>query len=98
MVVVVDESSKSPLFDGNGQIMDDNEQVRGNEVAIEEPWEGPPNEDVVVEGFGEDRRYPTKEQRSLGEWWNNHIFPQHGEERANVVIFEGPLSIIFGSL
>ena len=37
MVVVVDESSKSPLFDGNGQIMDDNEQVRGNEVAIEEP-------------------------------------------------------------
>ena len=33
-VVVVDESSKSPLFDGGGQFMNDNEQVGGNEVAI----------------------------------------------------------------
>ena len=35
IVVVVDESSRSPFFDGNGQSVEVNEQVGGNEVAIE---------------------------------------------------------------
>ena len=36
VVVVVNESSKSHLFDGGGQSMDIND-VGGNELAIEEP-------------------------------------------------------------
>ena len=35
IVVVVDESSRSPFFDGNGQSVEVNEQVGGNEIAIE---------------------------------------------------------------
>ena len=65
-VVLVDESSNSPLFDGGGQF--DNEQVEGNKVAIEEAREGPTNNNILVEGFGE-------EGQLLGEWWNNHILP-----------------------
>ena len=62
MVVVVEESSKSPLFDGGGQFVDDNEEVEGNGLAVEEACEGPVNDDVIVEGFG-------GEWRSFGEWW-----------------------------
>lgn len=53
VVVVVDQSSKSPLFDGSGQCMDDNEQVGDNGVAIEEAHEGSANEDIIVEFGGE---------------------------------------------
>ena len=60
-VVVVDKSSKSPLFDGSGQYVDGNEQVGGNGNDIEESHEGPANDHVIVEGFG-------KERRPLGEW------------------------------
>jgi hypothetical protein len=55
-VVVMDESCKSPLFDGIGQFMDDNKQVGGNGVVIEEPREGPANNNIVVEGFGEEQQ------------------------------------------
>ena len=41
MVVVVDKFSKLHLFDGGGQSVDDNKQVGGNGVAIEEPRKGP---------------------------------------------------------
>lgn len=61
IVMVVDKSSKWPLFDGGGQIVNDNEQVGGNRVAIEKPYEGPTNDKVVVESFDEERRYPTTE-------------------------------------
>ena len=88
----VDGSSKSPLFDGRGQSMNDNEQVRGNEVTFEEPHEIHANEDDIVKGCSEDRRYFTRERRSLGEWWKNHNLLQHGEECSNVTIIEGPLS------
>ena len=67
VVVVVDESSKSPLFDGSGQFMNNNKQLGNNGVAMKETCEGPANHDEVVEGFGEKRRYPTREQRLLGE-------------------------------
>jgi len=91
-LVEVDESSKSPLFDGGGELTECNEQVGGSGVGSEELDEGPTNEVVVVEGFGEERRYPRRERRPLGEWWRNHILPQHGEERANVAICEGTLN------
>jgi hypothetical protein len=39
IMVVMDESSKSPLLDGGGQSMDGNERVGGNGVPIEEPRE-----------------------------------------------------------
>lgn len=47
--------------------MDDNEQVGGNGVAIEDASEGPTKDIVVVEGCGEERRYPKREQRPLVE-------------------------------
>jgi hypothetical protein len=37
-------------------------------------------------------RYPTREGRPFGEWWKNHILPQHDEERVSVAIFDGPFS------
>ena len=67
IVVVVDKYSKSFFCDGGGQSLHGNEQVGGNEVAIEEPCEGPANDDVIVEGFGNERRYPTREWQPLGE-------------------------------
>ena len=72
--------------------MDGNEEVKDNKVAIEEAREGPVNNDIIVEGFGEKQQYPMREQRPLGEWWKNFILPQHSEERANVALIEGPLS------
>ncbi len=52
----------------------------------------PPN--VVDEGPPlEDCRYPTRERRPLGEWWKNHILPQHNEEHANVACLDGPLNL-----
>ena len=72
--------------------MDDNEQIGGNEVAIEESCERLASNDIIVEGFGKEQRYPMREQRPLGEWWKNHIFPQHDEERVNVATIEDPLS------
>ena len=57
VVVVVDKTSKLLLFDGGGQSMDNNEQVGGDRIEIEELREGPTNEHVIVEGFGKERRY-----------------------------------------
>ena len=79
-MVVVDEFSKSPLFNGGGQPVDGNEQVGGNGVEIEEVRQGLANNDIIVIGFGE------------GEWWKKLILPQRGEKRANVTIPEVPLS------
>ena len=72
--------------------MDDNKQVRGNGVQIEEAREEHANDDIIVDGFGKEQRYPMRERRPLGEWWKNHNFPQCVEERANVALFEVPLS------
>jgi hypothetical protein len=86
MMVVVDESSKSPLLEGGEQTVDDMERVGGNGGAIEESCEKPENNDIFVESCGGMRRYPIREWRPLGEWWKNHILPQGGEERANVAV------------
>lgn len=55
VVVVVNKSSKLSLFDGNGQFVNENKQVGGNGVAFEKLREGPVNNNVVIEGFGEER-------------------------------------------
>ena len=47
--MVVDESFKLPLFDGNGQFVNGNEEVGRNEVAIEDVMK-----DILVEGFGKE--------------------------------------------
>lgn len=52
-MMVMDESSKSPLFNGGGQSVDDNDQVGGNGVAIEEAREKTTNNNIIV-GFGEE--------------------------------------------
>ena len=54
MMMVVNESSKSPL------LVDDNKRMGGNVVAIEDTREVPANNDVVVEGCDEERLYPTR--------------------------------------
>ena len=66
-VVVVNKYFKSPLFDGTGQFVDDNNEVEGNEVAIEKTHEGPANDDIIIERFDEKRRYPTRKRRRLRE-------------------------------
>jgi hypothetical protein len=38
-------------------------------VPIEEPRERVANNDVIIESSDEERRYPTRERRPLGEWW-----------------------------
>lgn len=56
-MVVVDEYSKSPLLDGGGQLMDDNKQMEGNDIAIGEACERSTSHDIVVKGFGEEQHY-----------------------------------------
>jgi hypothetical protein len=29
------------------------------------------------QSFGKDERYPLRKRRPRGEWWKNHILPQH---------------------
>lgn len=47
--------------------MDGNEQMGGNKIAIEKPYKGSANDDVIIEGFGEERQHPTRERRLLGK-------------------------------
>jgi hypothetical protein len=47
--------------------MNDNKQVGGNGVTIEEPCEGPTNNNIVVERFDEERQYRTRKRQPLGE-------------------------------
>lgn len=61
MVVVVDDSSISFLFDSGGQFMDDRKRMGGNEIVIEQARERPANNNIVVEDLNE-------EQCPLGKW------------------------------
>ena len=85
VVVMVDESFESPMLDGSGQTMNDNKQVGGNGVTIEELHKTTANNDIIIESSNEGRR-------PFEDWWKNHILAQRGEERANVTIFEDDLS------
>lgn len=66
-VVAMDEYSKSPFFDGGGQSVDDNKQMGGNGLAIEEAHEGSANDDIIVDESGEEQQYPMRERPPLGE-------------------------------
>jgi len=103
-VVVVDEPSKSPKCEEHEEQVGDhllaNEEVSegpalsdGMRVANGEEMQGPALSDGNRERFGEEGRYPTRERRPLGEWWKNHILPQHEEERANVAFLDDPLNL-----
>jgi hypothetical protein len=67
VVVVVDKYFKSPLFDGTGQFVDNNDEVEGNKAAIEKTREGPANDDIIVEKFDEKLRYPMRKWQPLRE-------------------------------
>jgi hypothetical protein len=41
----------------------------------------------------EERRYPLRERRPLGEWWKNHILPQQDVERAKFACLDDPLNL-----
>ena len=66
-VVVMDESSKSPLLDGGKETVDDMERVGGNGVVIEGLCEKSANNDISDGSCGKMRRYFTRERRPLGE-------------------------------
>jgi transposase InsO family protein len=96
-LVLVDESSKPPSLDDSDEndsksvdniSRSDGEVKRDEEDgAIDAP---PPSSNV--EG-GEEPRYPRRERRPPGEWWKNHILPQHEVERANVASLDDPLNL-----
>ena len=89
-VVLVDESSKSSYCD-DGEERE--EQVDDYLVANEEAFEIPVENDGRSERFGNDGIYPKRVQHPPGEWWKNHILPQHGEEHASVVLLDDPLNL-----
>ena len=69
-VVVMDVSSKSLLLDGGKETVDNMERVGGNGVVIEESCKKSANNDSFMRvAVGCMRRYPTREQRPLREWW-----------------------------
>lgn len=55
VVVVVDKSSKLPLFYGSGNFEERNNQVGENRVEIIKVVEGPPRNVINDEGFYEER-------------------------------------------
>jgi hypothetical protein len=64
---VVDKYFKSPLLDGTGQFVDDNDEVEGDDAAIEKICEDPANDDIIVKKFDEKRRYPMRKRQPLRE-------------------------------
>lgn len=68
MMVVVNEYSKPPLFDGGGQFVDSNKQMGGNGVATEKTPEGLTNNNIIVEGF-------SGEQGTTWRVVENYIWP-----------------------
>ena len=49
--------------------------------------------DANGKSFGKDGRYPLRERRPRGEWWQNHILPQYEQECANVALVDDPLNM-----
>jgi hypothetical protein len=54
MVLLMDTSFKSPLFDGGRYFVDSNEQMGGVGIAIEEGHGGLSKNNVVFGGFGKE--------------------------------------------
>ena len=90
-LVLVDESSKptpSSASDGDSKTeesVDDEEDVAASPTSSPSEGEGA--------GSTQEPRYPRRDRRPPGEWWKNHILPQHKEERANVATLEDPLNV-----
>jgi hypothetical protein len=100
-VVIVDTSSKSPYVDDDELTSDVKEHPSNQEAP---PTLGcsstpsSPSKDARTNGEQEgqtleERRYPLRERRLLGEWWKNHILPQQDVERANVACLDDPLNL-----
>jgi hypothetical protein len=92
---LVDQSSKpSTLDDCDGEFkkVEPLEAQDGGASASVAPssTSTPSDED---ETSAQEPRYPRRERRPLGEWWMNHILPQHEVERANVASLEDPLNM-----
>ena len=91
LLVLVDESSKPNSEDGEAK---KEEPVDAqDEGASEAPSSMPIPSGSEEEGSAQESRYPRRERRPLGEWWMNHILPQHEVERANVAHLEDPLNM-----
>jgi hypothetical protein len=100
-VVIVDTSSKSPCVDDDEGASDAKEDPN-NQEAMPTPGcsstPSTPSKDASTsceqEGQpSEERRYPLRERRPLGEWWKNHILPQQDVECANVACLDDPLNL-----
>jgi hypothetical protein len=98
-VVIVDTSSESPCVDDDEGASDTKENPRNQEAPLTlgcSSTPSTPSKDASGEQERqptEERRYPLRERRSLGEWWKNHILPQQDAERANVACFDDPLNL-----
>ena len=62
-------------------------------VANEEAIEMPAENDGHVERFDKDGSYSKREWRMPGDWWNNQILSQHGEEWTNVALLDDHLNL-----
>jgi hypothetical protein len=98
-VVIVDTSSKSPYVDDDEGASDTKKDPRNQKApptlvcssTPSTPSKGSSGEQERQPT--EERRYPLREQRPLGEWWKNHILPQQDVERANVACLDDPLNL-----
>lgn len=54
LVVIVDKCSKSPMFDGGGELPECNEQVKDSNGRNKHLHEGPTNNDAYVEASSEE--------------------------------------------
>jgi hypothetical protein len=60
---------------------------------MEEAIKIPVENDGHAEKVNKNGRYPRREWRLLKEWWNNHILPQHVEERSDVAFSDNHLNL-----
>jgi hypothetical protein len=95
-VMSVDTSSKTPYVDDDAEKDPSNEEATPNPGCSSTPSK--PSKDASTssehEGRpGEERRYPLRERRPLGDWWKNHILPKQDVERANVACLDDPLNL-----
>jgi hypothetical protein len=95
-VVIVDTSSKLPCVDDDAKEDPSNEQATPTPGCSSTP--STPSKDASTSGEqegqpSEERRYPLRERRPLGEWWKNHILPQQDVERVNVACLDDPLNL-----
>jgi hypothetical protein len=100
-VVIVDTSSKSPYVDDDELTSDVKEHPSNQEApptlgcssTPSSPSKGASTNGEQEGQTLEERRYPLRERRPLGEWWKNHILPQQDVERANVACLDDPLNL-----